>query len=321
MCELVSDFIGKPLCTRQGDCIGYIKNAQVNKTFRRIRNFEWCDNEEEEHLLPCSAVLSCGDGAVVVKGKTTLPIADCIPLPFGKPIYTARGAALGYAADFVCDGLCLTELLTRDGTRIPTDTVRAAGDVLLIGTPLKRTTRAKTKTPNISAVKNDKPAVSAVEQDNSPILVAERDEPTVLANKDEKQTVSSPERDDSSILAAERDKPTVSVDEQDEPFERKQVIQQKEEKSPVNEGISCKKSDTVPAFLPQKAKRCVGQELLTGKQLPSDIRDVHGVLLAAKGSRVNADIIKRCTAHGKLFELTLLCCKNSVYFERQPRNL
>lgn len=31
MQEYVSDFIGKPILTRSGECIGYVKNIQTDK--------------------------------------------------------------------------------------------------------------------------------------------------------------------------------------------------------------------------------------------------------------------------------------------------
>ena len=47
---------------------------------------------------------------------------------------------------------------------------------------------------------------------------------------------------------------------------------------------------------------------MTGKRLPRDLTDERGRVLAARGSLVTAEIIRRALANKKLFELTLLCC-------------
>ena len=62
---------------------------------------------------------------------------------------------------------------------------------------------------------------------------------------------------------------------------------------------------------PQEEKQPLpkaGSCLLTGKRLPRDLTDERGRVLAARGSLVTAEIIRRALANKKLFELTLLCC-------------
>ena len=55
-----------------------------------------------------------------------------------------------------------------------------------------------------------------------------------------------------------------------------------------------------------------GSCLLTGKRLPRDLTDERGRVLAARGSLVTAETIRRALANKKLFELTLLCCGNAA---------
>ena len=56
MPEFVSELIGKPLLTRKGEYRGCVKNVQTDARLLRIRNLECFDAEEEEFLLPASAV-------------------------------------------------------------------------------------------------------------------------------------------------------------------------------------------------------------------------------------------------------------------------
>ena len=69
-------------------------------------------------------------------------------------------------------------------------------------------------------------------------------------------------------------------------------------------------SGAAPANRPRKA---AGRGLLTGKVLPQDLPDARGGVLARAGTVVNADVIRTAMRHGKLFELTLLCCASSPF--------
>ncbi len=55
------------------------------------------------------------------------------------------------------------------------------------------------------------------------------------------------------------------------------------------------------------ARKRAGNGLLTGKVLPQDLTDVRGNVLAARGTVVTAEVIRRALRHDKLFALTLLC--------------
>ncbi len=70
-----------------------------------------------------------------------------------------------------------------------------------------------------------------------------------------------------------------------------------------------REQDVRSASAPQTALRA-GRGLLTGKILPRDLKDARGIVLAKAGSPVTPQIIRKAMAHEKLFELTLLCCRD-----------
>lgn len=140
MQEYVSDYIGKPLLTRSGERAGYVRNVQTDARLRAVRNLECCDEEEEEFVLPLSAVAQAGKDAVIVKSLAAQPCKNCRPAPFGAPVYDETGAQLGTAADFLREGRTLTGILLSDGSVLPADRLAGLEDAAMISlsSPAKR---------------------------------------------------------------------------------------------------------------------------------------------------------------------------------------
>lgn len=157
MQEYVSDFVGKPLLTRSGERVGYIKNVQTDAKLTRIRNLECCDEEEEEFSLPLSAIAQAGKDAVIVKGLAAKPCTGCRPAPFGAQVYAETGELLGTAADFLREGNALTGILLSDGTQLPADRLAGMQDAAMISltSPAKRPPRPKKQAKETKPVQTE----------------------------------------------------------------------------------------------------------------------------------------------------------------------
>ncbi len=160
MQEYLSDFIGKPVLTRSGECVGYVKNIQTNPKMTRARNLECCDDDEEEFLLPFSALASFGKDAAVVKSLAAAPCKNCISAPFGMPVYSAEGVLLGQIDDFLRSDKQIDALLLSDGTTIPVARLVAVTDTAIVDPSGKRKakTRAGQKNAGTYRKKTDKTA-------------------------------------------------------------------------------------------------------------------------------------------------------------------
>ena len=160
MQEYLSDFIGKPVLTRSGECVGYVKNIQTDPKMTRARNLECCDDDEEEFLLPFSALASFGKDAAVVKSLAAAPCKNCISAPFGMPVYSAEGALLGQIDDFLRSDKQIDALLLSDGTTIPVVQLVAVTDTAIVdpGGKRKAITRTGQKNAGTYRKKTDKTA-------------------------------------------------------------------------------------------------------------------------------------------------------------------
>ena len=98
--QTVSELIGKPLLTRSGAYLGCVRNVQTDARCTRIRNLEYFDREEEELLLPASAVAEYGADALVVKSAARQACKNCVPLPLKTRAFSHRGDELGAIDDF-----------------------------------------------------------------------------------------------------------------------------------------------------------------------------------------------------------------------------
>lgn len=145
MQEYASDFIGKPLFTRGGERAGYVKNVQTDARLSALRNLECCDDEEEEFILPLSALAQAGKDALIVRSLTAQPCKNCRPAPFGAQVYGEDGALLGTASDFLREGKTLTGILLSDGSTLPADRLAGVRDAAMVSlsSPARRVPRPK----------------------------------------------------------------------------------------------------------------------------------------------------------------------------------
>lgn len=269
MQEYVSDYIGKPLLTRGGERVGYVRNVQTDARLRAVRNLECCDEEEEEFVLPLSAIAQLGKDAAIVRGLAAQPCKNCRPAPFGAPVYDEEGALLGTATDFLREGRALTGILLSDGSVLPADRLAGVQDAAMISlsSPAKRAPARRAR--------------------------AERPAPQAQGGGRE-------------MSAAAGENGTA----QEEAAAQKTAMRAAQNVTETG-AAAAGKPENAPSAAPQRRGMRAGRVLLTGKVLPADLTDVRGNVLARAGTVVTAEIISRAMAHGKLFALTLLCCRNA----------
>ena len=76
----ISDFIGKPLFDGAGEKAGTVKNALLTRNLKTLRAFEYFDEQEDEHILPLSAISSAGD-ALIVRSLAEKTYKDAVGAP------------------------------------------------------------------------------------------------------------------------------------------------------------------------------------------------------------------------------------------------
>ena len=104
----------------------------------------------------------------------------------------------------------------------------------------------------------------------------------------------------------EKKKPTA---EREDAQEETEIVTVRAAASPAEDAareIAAEENTATETAAPQTKR--AGSGLLTGKILPRDLLDARGNLIAREGAKVTADVIRSAMRHGKLFELTLLCC-------------
>lgn len=282
MREYVSDYIGMPLLTRGGERIGYVKNVQTDKNLTRVRNLECCDEEEEEFILPLSAIASFGEGATVVKSPAAKGCKNCLPAPIGREAYSTEGAPLGHVRDFGREGALLRTLVLSDGREIDAARIAGVTDTVLV---------------DLSEDFVPKPVARAKRKEKSPCQNVEH---ACRANADCR--ADSPAGRSAGGQSASADG-------------AEEVLTVRAAFSPSRDAESEIAADAAETDTENKApaRKAAGRGLLTGKILPQDLLDARGNVLARAGTAVSADVIRTAMRHDKLFELTLLCCCASPF--------
>ena len=284
MREYVSDYIGLPLLTRGGERIGYVKNVQTDKNLTRVRNLECCGEDEEEFALPLSAAATFGEGAIVVKSPAAKGCKNCLPAPFGMEAFSTEGAPLGRVRDFGRDGAEIQTLVLSDGRELAAGRIAGVTDTVLIDLSEdfvpKPVTRAKRKAAQGKTAAADSGAANPLPAEIGEHAPAGADEAEILTVRAAFSPADEAERESAADDAAKAE-------------------------------AAAETSGAAPAA--NRPRKAAGRGLLTGKVLPQDLPDARGGVLARAGTVVNADVIRTAMRHGKLFELTLLCCASSPF--------
>lgn len=307
MTEFVSELLGKPLITRGGERIGYVKNVQTDRAVRRIRNLECCDEEEEEFLLPLSAT-EAGKDAVVVRSPAARPCKNCISAPLGMTVYSAGGEELGRLADLALEEGVISRLLLSGGQSIAAERLLSVTDAAIIDlsenfVPKGTGTRTARRTPAAPKPRAKSPAEGRPGEENAAAAeisatagAAESaapaaEEPAAARQADAKQAAEEQvmESAEAAQMYAGADAATMR------------------EAAAAGSDAAERETAFTGAAQPARSARRAGSSLLTGKILPKDLKDVRGNVLARAGTVVSREVIRRAMEHGKLFELTLLC--------------
>lgn len=286
----MSEWIGKPLLTRGGARIGYIRSVQTDRALRRVLDLECCDEEEEEFLLPFAAVERFGKDAAVVRALAP-PREGGISAPFGRAVYSRAGEKLGTADDFACEGARLTALLLSGGLRLPIGQVVGAGDALVVD--LKREGRRTARLPALPRP----PAGGAAEReaDKADAPAAAQEASTGAVPGDAAAPPAAAGGAEQTLPAAQ-EAPRVCI----RPHAGGET-------AVAEKGGAAGEQDPPANGAPPG--RLAGSALLTGKRLPDDLRDARGALLAPRGAVVDAALIRCALRHNKLFALTCLCTR------------
>ena len=309
MTEFVSELLGKPLITRGGERIGYVKNVQTDRAVRRIRNLECCDEEEEEFLLPLSAT-EAGKDAIVVRSPAARPCKNCIPAPLGMTVYSAGGEELGRLADLALEEGVISRLLLSGGQSIAAERLLSVTDAAIIDlsenfVPKGTGTRTARRTPAAPKPRAKSPAKSRSGEENA--AAAE-----ISATAGAAERAASEPIAEVPATTPRTDTKQTAEEQVMESTDAVQTFAENNDAATMREtaaaGSDAAKRETAfTGAVPARSARRAGSSLLTGKILPKDLKDVRGNILARAGTVVSREVIRRAMEHGKLFELTLLC--------------
>lgn len=300
MQETVSELIGKPLLTKSGEYLGCVKSVQTDARYGRIRNFACFDRDEEDFLLPASAIAQFGQDALVVQYASRRACKNCVPLPLKCKTYSQSGNELGAIDDFLRSGTELTGVVLSNGQAYPLERLVKVTDVAVLdlSDPF-----VPPKTRKAPAQKSAPPAKArARECAEAALPDAETDEKAHTAPAAPYEEVASLRETAAAVAkeSAQRKEgaaPPDAVAETEAPPDAETVGEQPHA---AQTAAPPKSGGTRPAVR-------AGKGLLTGKILPADLVDVRGNVLTPAGTRVTADVIRRAMAHNKLFALTMLC--------------
>ena len=171
----LSTVIGKPVLSPQGEALGYVKTAYLNRALTELSSLGCIDADEEEFCLSARAIAAIGDAVIAKKSLRSNPVG--VPCPIGNAAYSSDGEFLGAVADYSLDGEN-SELILRSETaeiRIPAKRVAVGETAIIYPDAAPRSTRSSvSKRPKSDPVAETEKVASAEE----PVIVPTSSEDT-----------------------------------------------------------------------------------------------------------------------------------------------
>lgn len=93
---------GKPVFSREGKELGYVKCAYICKNQRDLACLVCVDGEEEEFILPAKELTFSDDKVSAGKARLKAPLG--LPCPVGKAVFDREGRFLGRCNGYDTDG-------------------------------------------------------------------------------------------------------------------------------------------------------------------------------------------------------------------------
>lgn len=133
----LSLLIGKQILTPEGERLGYITGAYLDRSMQKPTALTFADENEEEFFLPMRAVLAVGDAVIAKNIRLSAPTG--IPSPVGLPAFSSEGEALGTVSDCLL-GETHVLVLTKDGqaVSVPADCVLVGETAIVYPSPAAR---------------------------------------------------------------------------------------------------------------------------------------------------------------------------------------
>lgn len=179
-----STLIGKLVLSPEGERCGYVTQVYLDKNFTALSCLVCADGEEEEFILPESAVQGIGDAVVAGKARLTAPSGA--PCPVGKPVYDENGVLLGTASALSGGGNGVLTVIGKNGKReFPVQRI-SVGEIVVVHAkknPITKKPRAPKKPRAQKTVKETPAAPSRPESEPTEELVYHRN---VLGKKVQK---------------------------------------------------------------------------------------------------------------------------------------
>ncbi len=158
---------GKPVLSREGKALGYVKCAYVCKNLSELSCLVCVDGEEEEFILPAKELVFSEEG--VCAGKARLKAPSGVPCPVGKAVFDRAGRYLGRCSRFDTEGALS---VWNGGEKVLPLSRLSLGDAVIATLPAqgeKKTTRTAQNAIQVGK-KEKKADVEPPEQDGFGVL-------------------------------------------------------------------------------------------------------------------------------------------------------
>lgn len=153
MTYFLTDFIGKVVLNAKGDLLGYCVNVTLDKRCLKIKNLICVNSDEEEFLTPYTAILSLGDGAIIVKSRILKPLRNDFANPLFLKVYSIKGNYLGELINFECENNLINRCITANFQFLPSQIIKINDNIFITEETIKSVNTVKPQENNDNETK------------------------------------------------------------------------------------------------------------------------------------------------------------------------
>lgn len=132
MQTLLSDYIGKQVIKSNGEYTGYVTGIELSKKLNAIRALICVDLEEDEFIIPYTAIKAFGNGGIIVKSLGGKLAKERILAPVGMRVLTTYGNFKGYVSDFLTSGSKVLSIILSNGEEHPLYKIKGLSECVIL---------------------------------------------------------------------------------------------------------------------------------------------------------------------------------------------
>ncbi len=183
MQTLLSDYIGKQVIKSNGEYTGYVTGVELSKKLDTVRALICVDLEEDEFIIPYTAIKAFGNGGIIVKSLGGKLAKERILAPVGMRVLTTYGDFKGYVSDFETLNSKVLSIILSNGEKHPLYKIKGLGECVILDLNAQPSLYNSTENKTRTTTKTNKQSLNNATYDSENVTETKNDTNKLIEKK------------------------------------------------------------------------------------------------------------------------------------------